>query len=220
MHRARRIVEARNPNRDGVIPFGARLNSRASGCAETERTRILTFVAAGNTIVATSLLSPPHRPRESTMILDRLENAGLYRPIGANIAAAFDYLRRTDFSQIAAGRYELDGERLFAIVQRYRPKALAQIVWEAHRQYIDVQYLAAGSERMGYLPLTDGLDVRQPYDPQKDAILFHAEGQLFTMSAGDFAVFAPCDVHAPCLATDAAEEAAEVCKVVVKCRVK
>ena len=173
------------------------------------------------------------------MILDRLENADLYRPMGANIASALDYLRRTDFAQIAVGRHDVDGDRVFAIVQRYRPKPLAQIVWEAHRQYIDVQYLAAGSERMGYQPLADGLSVRQPYDPQKDAILFNADGQLFTMSAGDFAIFAPCDVHAPGLAIDLADDSptlkgtvpfsptrksgqspAEVCKVVVKCRVK
>jgi len=154
------------------------------------------------------------------MILDRLENAGLYRPMGANIALALDYLRRTDFSQMPVGRHEVDGDRVFAIVQRYRPKPLAQIVWEAHRQYIDVQYVAAGIERMGYVPLGDGLTVQQPYDAQKDAILFDAAGNLFTMSAGDFAIFAPHDVHAPGLATDLPEGSAEVCKVVMKCRVK
>jgi YhcH/YjgK/YiaL family protein len=154
------------------------------------------------------------------MILDRLENAGLYRPLGPLIAAALDYLRRTDFSQMSPGRHELDADRLFVIVQRYRPKPLDQIVWEAHRQYIDIQYLAAGTERMGYLPLGDGLRVRQPYDPSKDAILFDADGQLFTVSAGNFAIFAPCDVHAPGLATGLPEDSAEVCKVVMKCRVK
>ncbi len=154
------------------------------------------------------------------MILDRLENAGLYRPLGAVIAAALDYLCRTDFSQMPAGRHDVDGDRLFALVQRYRPKPLAQIAWEAHRQYIDVQYLAAGTERMGYVPLGDGLSVRQRYDPNKDAILFDADGQLFTVSAGNFAIFAPCDVHAPGLATDTIEDSAEVCKVVMKCRVE
>jgi YhcH/YjgK/YiaL family protein len=154
------------------------------------------------------------------MILDRLENAGLYRSMGANIASALDFLRRTGFSQMPVGRHEVDGDRVFAIVQRYRPKPLAQIVWEAHRRYVDVQYIAAGAERMGYAPLGDGLSVRQPYDAEKDAILFDAAGQLFTMLPGDFAIFAPCDVHAPGLATDLPDGAAEVCKVVMKCRVE
>ena len=154
------------------------------------------------------------------MILDCLENADLYRPLGANIALALDYLCRTDFSQMPVGRHEVDGDRVWAVVQRYRPKPPAQAIWEAHRQYIDVQYVAAGTERMGYVPLGDGLRVRQPYDAEKDAILFDADGQLFTMSPGDFAIFTPCDVHAPGLTTDLADDSAEVCKVVVKCRAK
>jgi YhcH/YjgK/YiaL family protein len=154
------------------------------------------------------------------MILDRLENAKLYRPLSAHIMLALDYLRRTDFSQLPAGRQEVHGDRVWAIVQRYRPKPLDQIAWEAHRQYIDVQYVAVGTERMGYVPLDEGLTVRQAYDVQKDAILFDAAGDLFTLSAGGFAIFTPYDVHAPGLARDLPESAAEVCKVVMKCRVE
>jgi YhcH/YjgK/YiaL family protein len=154
------------------------------------------------------------------MILDRLENAGLYRPLGANVALALDYLRRTDFLQMPVGRHEVDGERVYAVVQRYRPKPAAQAVWEAHRKYIDVQYVAAAVERMGYAPLSGQLSVRQPYDAEKDAILFDAKGQLFELSAGGFAIFAPHDVHAPGLAIDSPEAAADVCKVVMKCRVE
>ena len=57
------------------------------------------------------------------MILDRLENAGLYRPLGAKIALALDYLGRTDFSQVADGRYELDGDEVFSVVQRVPAEA-------------------------------------------------------------------------------------------------
>ena len=153
------------------------------------------------------------------MILDRLENAKLYRPLSANIMLALDYLRRTDFSQVPAGRQDVLDDRVWAIVQRYRPKPLTEIVWEAHRQYIDVQYVAVGAERMGYAPLDERLDVRRAYDVQKDAILFDAAGDFFTLSAGGFAIFTPYDVHAPGLATDLPENAAEVCKVVMKCRV-
>jgi YhcH/YjgK/YiaL family protein len=154
------------------------------------------------------------------MILDRLENVGLYRPLGANIALALDYLCRTDFSQMPVGRHEVDGDRVWAVVQRYRPKPPAQAVWEAHRQYVDVQYVAAGTERMGYVPLSDGLSVRQPYDAEKDVILFDADGQFFNLSAGDFAIFTPHDVHAPSLAPGLPADSAEVCKVVMKCRVE
>ena len=153
------------------------------------------------------------------MILDRLENAGLYRPLGKEIALALDYLCRTDFSQTPNGRYELDADRVFALVQRYRPKPLAEARWEAHRQYVDVQYVVQGFERIGYTPLVDGLPVQQAYDSQKDVVFYNAKGDFLTVSAGSFAIFTPHDVHAPGVASDLAEAASEVCKVVVKCRV-
>jgi YhcH/YjgK/YiaL family protein len=153
------------------------------------------------------------------MILDRLENAALYRSLGTSIALALDYLGRTDFSQTPEGRYELDGDRVFAIVQRYRPKPAAEGRWEAHRQYLDVQYVAGGVERIGYAPLVDGLPVQRAYDSQKDVVFFDVQGDLFTVPAGGFVIFYPTDVHAPCLATEPSVAAVEVCKVVVKCRV-
>jgi YhcH/YjgK/YiaL family protein len=153
------------------------------------------------------------------MILDRLENAALYRPLGARIALALDYLGRTDFSRIPDGRYELDGDRVYAVVQRYRPRPLAEARWEAHRQYIDVQFMAEGVERIGYAPLGGALPVERAYDAEKDVVLFSAEGDFFTVRAGDFAIFYPTDVHAPCLAGET-PAAIDVCKVVVKCRVE
>jgi YhcH/YjgK/YiaL family protein len=153
------------------------------------------------------------------MILDRLENAAIYRSLGTSIAMALDYLGRTDFSQMPEGRYELDGDRVFAIVQRYRPKPPAEARWEAHRQYLDVQYVAEGVERIGYAPLVDGLPVQLAYDSQKDVAFFDVRGDLVTVPAGSFAIFYPTDVHAPCLAAERSAAAVDVCKVVVKCRV-
>ena len=138
--------------------------------------------------------------------------------LGADVALAFDYLRRTDFSQLPEGRYELDGDRVYAMVQRYQPKPLAEALWEAHRRYLDVQYLVEGSERMGCAPLCDGLPVQQDYDPQKDAALYHADGEFFVIHAGSFAIFTPHDVHVPGLAVDGPDVSGRVCKVVVKCR--
>ena len=49
-------------------------------------------------------------------------------------------------------------------------------MWEAHRKYIDVQYIVDGSERMGYTYLRSELVVREPYDPQKDFAFYEAAG--------------------------------------------
>jgi biofilm protein TabA len=153
------------------------------------------------------------------MILDRLENAMLYRAIGPRVLAALNYLRRTDFSAVPEGRHELDGDRLVAIIQRYRTKPPHEARWEAHRSYIDVQHVVTGAERMGYAPLADGLPVVEPYNPQKDVEFYDARGDLLTVAAGMFAVFTPRDVHAPGLAVGDPPSPGEVLKVVMKCRV-
>jgi len=154
------------------------------------------------------------------MILDRMANADRYRSLGRWIAEAFDYLQRTDFSSMADGRYELEGDHLAAIVQRYRTKPLSEALWEAHRRYIDIQYVVEGVERMGYAALDKSLCVRQPYSEAKDYVLFAAQGDLFHVPSGSFAVFGPQDIHAPGLAAGPGEDSGKVLKVVLKVAVE
>jgi biofilm protein TabA len=154
------------------------------------------------------------------MILDRLEHAAMYRTLAVEIARALDYLRATDLRSLPDGRQVLDGDRLYAIVQRYRPKPAAEAKWEAHRQYIDVQYVVEGTERMGYTYLRSDLPVRQPYDAQKDIVFYDVAGDLLEVPAGSFVIFTPHDIHAPGLTIDPSESVQQVLKVVVKCRVR
>lgn len=152
------------------------------------------------------------------MILDRLEHADLYRSLGPRVGAALDYLRTTDFSQVTEGRHELDGDRLVAILQRYRTRPPAKARWEAHQQYLDVQYLVEGVERIGWAAL--GLwPVAEPHDAAKDVAFYEAQGDLFELRAGTFAIFGPQDIHAPGLVGGEPPLAREVLKVVMKCRI-
>ena len=150
------------------------------------------------------------------MIIDHIQNRVFYRQLGSRVGEALEYLASTDFAKMPDGKYELDGPRMFAIVQRYRPKPLAEIVWEAHRKYIDVQYVVQGAERMGYAPLSEGMSIKQDYDPQRDVVFYDAHGDLFTAPERSFILFAPQDVHAPGLAVDRPGSGGEVLKVVVK----
>ncbi len=153
------------------------------------------------------------------MILDRLDNAVFYRSLGPRIAAALDYLRGTDFSALADGRHELDGDRLLAMVQRYRTKPLVKARWEAHRRYLDIQYVVQGEERIGYAPIVEGLRVAEPYDADKDVLFFDVQGDLLQVPAGSFAIFGPQDIHAPGVVRVSPPVARDVLKVVMKCRV-
>lgn len=154
------------------------------------------------------------------MIVDRLENAAAYQALGPRIAAALDYLRATDFSTMPHGRHDLDGDRLFAIVQRYQPKPLDQAAWEAHRVYLDVQYVFHGAERIGYAAAREDTPEAVPYNEEKDVVFYDVRGDFFELRAGSFAIFGPQDIHAPGLAPVRPSPDPWVHKVVVKCRVR
>lgn len=146
------------------------------------------------------------------MIIDSLKNAGLYYGVSPRLKSAFEYLQKTDFEKMDPGKYEIDGTNVYALVQQYETKPLEQGAWEAHRKYIDVQYVYDGSELMGY-SCREGMKVAKEYDESGDYLLFEGEGNFFKVEAGSFAVFAPEDVHMPCIAIAAS---AKVKKVVVK----
>jgi len=152
------------------------------------------------------------------MIVDRIENAKLYKGFGHGVHEALDYLARTDLVKLPNGKQEIDGDRLFAVVQRYQAKPVAQARWEFHQRYLDVQFIARGSERIGYAPWDDKVPIAQPYDPQKDAGFASASGVMMPVSTGMFAVFMPNEIHAPSLAVEGAESGEEVLKIVMKCR--
>jgi biofilm protein TabA len=146
------------------------------------------------------------------MVTDRLTQAALYRTLSPRIAAAFDYVSSTDFAALADGRHDVDGDRIFALVQRYTTKPRTEGRWEAHRRHIDLQLVVRGAERIGYVSL-DQLHA-EPYDEAKDLLWLDGDaGQTIAVPAGHFMLLWPGDAHMPGIADDRARD---VLKVVVK----
>jgi len=146
------------------------------------------------------------------MIIDHIKNASTYQGLTGGIRKALDYLAQTDFSALAPGRYEIEGDRVYALVQHYNTRLREKGLWEAHRRYIDVQFVSSGIESMGYAPL-ETMTVTQPYAADKDCVLFSGNGDFVTATSGTFVIFFPQDVHMPCLACGAPQP---MLKVVVK----
>lgn len=149
------------------------------------------------------------------MILDRLTNADLYRGFHSRIAAALDWLRSTDLARLPLGKADIDGERVFALVQEYIPKAMELGKFEAHRRYWDVQYVSSGEERIGWASL-DSMTLFESYCAERDVAFFTGSGSFLRVFAGSFAIFGPHDVHMPGIAPEHQNPAAPVRKVVVK----
>lgn len=146
------------------------------------------------------------------MIIDKLSNSQLYSGLGERINKAFAYLKETDFSKIELGKYEIDGENIFALVNEYNTKDQNEGKLEAHKKYIDVQFVAKGKELMGYAPL-ENQTIIEPYNEQNDITFFSGEKSFTLVEERMFAIFFPTDVHLPGIKVD---EPAYVKKVVVK----
>ena len=149
------------------------------------------------------------------MIHSDLKRMGLQVPMTPGLKKALAFLRRPDIQSLPDGRYEIDGARVFALVQRYETITPAEPKFEAHRKYIDVQFIAAGAEIIGCAPLKS-MTLTEPYDEEKDICFGLVAEDGWTplrLEAGRLAVLYPEDAHAPKLA---AGFPATVIKVVVK----
>jgi len=152
------------------------------------------------------------------MILDQLSTSSAYESLHPLFPKAFAYLRGFDV-KTEDGKYELQGDDLVAIVQRYLTAPTADKLWEAHQIYGDIQVVYQGLEHCGHTD-QQTLVVTKPYIPEKDVEKYAAPTTptaLLTLGRGNFAVFHPQDGHQPGVQIGAPTE---ILKVVIKFRLK
>lgn len=131
--------------------------------------------------------------------------------------SAFNFLRTNDLSSLEIKRHDIDGDNLFVNVSEYNTKNEQDARYEAHKKYIDIQYVARGIERIGIAPMSSVDSVLQAYDATKDVEFIRVKtGTTFIADPGNFFVFFPEDAHMPGLNFDSI---APVKKIVVKVKV-
>ena len=106
------------------------------------------------------------------MIFNRLDNAEQLEKLHPGFAAAFAFLRRTDLAELPAGRHEIDGSRVYAVVFRRQGKGKAGTKLEIHRKYIDIQHTVTDTDLIGWMPTSDLKKPEQPFNEEKDVQLF------------------------------------------------
>lgn len=146
------------------------------------------------------------------MIVDNIKNAEFYYRMGAKFQKAFEFLKNTDLLALENGKYFLDGDDIFAIVQEYQTKIESEGKFEIHRKYIDIQYIVAGQEKLGYVN-SDYFISKGDFDEEKDIVFGEGKGIFVEANEGDFVIFAPQDAHMPSIAASTPEY---VKKVVIK----
>ena len=85
------------------------------------------------------------------MIFDKLNNIGNYEGLD-KIYDALVFLKSKDFSNVPIGKYILN-EKIYYIVQEYCTH-IESLYSEAHEEYVDIQFLVFGQEKIGIAQLT------------------------------------------------------------------
>lgn len=145
------------------------------------------------------------------MIHDTLDHLSRYEGMHPGVLRGLQYLAQTDFAKLPDGPQEIDGKNVFANIMTVETKPRNDTP-EAHRRYIDIQYLISGTERIGVGPL-ESMREEVEARPEGDIWFYHGDLDLVTIGNGRFAVLFPGDAHAPCIAAGQPET---VRKVVVK----
>lgn len=132
------------------------------------------------------------------MILDHLSNHRRYHLLHPRFFLAFEFLSKTDLMNLPDGRVSILGNEIYASVAHAQGKGAENVRLEAHRQYIDIQYIITGQDLMGWRNIASCSLQREPYQQEQDIIFFNDPTETsFIVPSHHFVLFFPEDTHAP-----------------------
>lgn len=145
------------------------------------------------------------------MIIDTLAACEKYFSLNPGFAEAFEFLKNQPGSPEPDQRIPINGDLIHATYMRRPGKLRETAKMEAHRRYIDIQFLISGNEEIGWKP-TPGCAIPEgDFNPERDVRFFKdAPDAWIVLRPGQFAIFYPEDTHAPMVGSG------EIEKVVVK----
>lgn len=149
------------------------------------------------------------------MIIGKLKDLNRYFGLSKNIDDAISYVLNTDLLSLEVGRYELSES---VIVNRQQYYGKDDPFAESHRDFIDLQIVLKGKEKMGYADLSNlTVRVMEDYNPDIDLAKYYVDDECcYEMSEDSFALIYPEDIHRPGMKVD--DNIIE--KVVVKIKVE
>jgi biofilm protein TabA len=130
------------------------------------------------------------------MIYDTLENFGKYFHTGSPLFSALSFAVEFDPSK-PDGRYEIESEKIYALVSSYETSPASQNRFEIHRKHADVQVVIEGEEKVE-VSLSELKSVSEYYDA-KDKVFLESprDSASVVMRRGYFAVIYPNEAHRP-----------------------
>lgn len=129
------------------------------------------------------------------MIYDNLNNFEKYTCLHPHFTDVLNFLDPEPCTGFQDGRYDINDQGTFTIIETYETKEAADCFIECHRKYIDVQVVIEGVERVGVCHRS-GCDA-SPYDEEKDFQKLEGDVDFVTLGTGSFMIFFPDDAHMP-----------------------
>ena len=145
------------------------------------------------------------------MISDKIENLNLYKQIPEYALTFIKDLKK----DIPCGKYTLINKD-YANIEIYNTKSVTDAKFESHKNYIDIQLLLSGTERI-YIQNSQNLNTYIPYDEKRDIEFYSndvSKSDFITLDTTNFVMLYPHEAHAPQVGTGK-----EVKKVVIKLEV-
>ena len=136
-----------------------------------------------------------------------------YKKLHPRFEKAFTALKELAAGNPDIGRYDIDGDNIYAMVQEYETKPSAEKKFEIHKEYIDIQYIISGEEIIGYESL-DKLTPIADYAPDAQLFFMNQEYDKIKFASGELTLLFPNEPHAPGVAVN--DVPSTVRKIVVK----
>ena len=148
------------------------------------------------------------------MVYSHIGRLPQWKGYSKNLDAAIHWLSTAPFSDMPQGKYVIDGERVFALIQEKRTVPREQAKWESHREYMDLQLLLEGEELIGFQE-TSGLQPAGAWKVENDIGFYLDNGLGFfvPMKPGNFVLCFPEDAHMPLVSE---RKPGELRKLVIK----
>ena len=152
------------------------------------------------------------------MINNSLNYTKNYYNLSENIKLSLEFLENNELKNFENGKYEISGEDVFINIQDYETKPENQGKWEAHRKYIDIQFMIEGSEKIGVGEIQD-FSTKEIYNEEQDVEFLETQEkqQFITLKENEYIILYPQDVHMPQICNDIPSY---VKKAVVKVSIK
>lgn len=183
-----------------------------------KKTIIFSFVfilLAGSYVVAQSvpsaLTGPKFKPHKS---INKAEFTKQYQANKDYWNKAFAFLKEHNLDTMSVGRYAIDGDNVYAMITENKTKDMDSTKWESHRNYIDLQMVIKGEEKIGRADIAK-LTVTMPYDASKDLANYTGDGKFYEAKPNTFFLFFPQDAHRPNITTNSNQPDK---KIVIKIR--